>query len=162
MSTQRIVFLAKILFSLSLLLFAFPSLAFDCAKAYLPVDFVICSDPAIVQINAEHEKTWYDVRSHMNNAEKHTLLISQRKWLRAFPPTCGIPARGKRPTHITPREQHCVAKALQERIRFLRSYNTTKQETQITQKGQHATISQKQPVPVTNKTASPPSIRITL
>src|SRR4051812_14440267 len=71
--------------------------AFDCSKAFLPVDFVICSDPQVFKANEEHEAAWYVARSRLNDVQKQNLLESQRVWLREYPPTCGIPARGRRP-----------------------------------------------------------------
>jgi hypothetical protein len=96
--------------------------AFDCAKAYLPVDFVICSDPAVMKANEAHEKAWYDTRARLSDVEKQQLLADQRRWLKDFPPKCGVPARGKRPPMISRDQQLCVERALEERQAFLVQY----------------------------------------
>jgi uncharacterized protein YecT (DUF1311 family) len=104
--------------------------AFDCAKAYLPVDFVICSDPAVFQANEAHEKAWYETRARLTDEEKQELLADQRRWLKKYPPRCGIPARGKRLAVISKDEQLCVTKALEERRDFLEQYHRFPIETQ--------------------------------
>jgi uncharacterized protein len=104
--------------------------AFDCAKAYLPVDFVICSDPAVLNANEAHEKAWYDTRARLTDAEKQELLAGQRQWLKEFPPRCGVSARGKRLAVISKDQQLCITKALEERTAFLDQYNSPAAEAQ--------------------------------
>src|ERR1700730_1932320 len=93
--------------------------AFDCAKAYLPVGFVICSDPAVFKANEGHEKAWHETRARLNDPEKQELLGDQRRWLKEYPPHCGVPAKGKPLPTISKDAQLCVAKALEERRAFL-------------------------------------------
>ena len=97
---------------------------FDCAKAFLPVDFVICSDPQVFRANEYHEAAWYTTRTRLNDVQKRELLENQRLWLKQYPPTCGIPARGRRPATIPPAAQRCVATALLARAEFLKGYGT--------------------------------------
>jgi uncharacterized protein len=104
--------------------------AFDCAKAYLPVDFVICSDPAVLNANEAHEKAWYDTRARLTDAEKQELLADQRQWLKEFPPRCGVSARGERLAVISKDRQLCITKALGERTAFLDQYNSPAAEAQ--------------------------------
>jgi uncharacterized protein YecT (DUF1311 family) len=99
------------------------SWAFDCTKAFLPVDFVICSNSAVMQANEDHEKAWFATKANLNEAQKETLLENQRQWLKQFPPKCGIPTKGKRPEVITPKFQQCVIKTLQTRTAFLQQYS---------------------------------------
>jgi hypothetical protein len=70
--------------------------AFNCSKAYLPVDFVICSDPSVIRANDVHERAWYDAQARLDDAEKQELLTDQRIWLKEYPPRCGIPAKASR------------------------------------------------------------------
>jgi uncharacterized protein len=49
-----------------------PAWAFDCSKAYLPVDFVICSSPVLQSTNEVHEKAWTEVRAVLNEVQKQT------------------------------------------------------------------------------------------
>src|SRR4051794_31678723 len=104
--------------------------AFDCAKAYLPVDFVICSDPAVLKANEAHEKAWYETRARLNDAEKQELLEDQRRWLREFPPRCSVPAQGKRLATIPRDTRLCVMRALEERQAFLEQYHNHAREVQ--------------------------------
>jgi uncharacterized protein YecT (DUF1311 family) len=104
--------------------------AFDCSKAYMPVDFVICSDPAVIRANDAHERAWYDARARLTDVEKQDLLADQRRWLKDYPPRCGVPAQGGRPPAITRDQQGCVAKALEERAAFLEHYRGQATQTQ--------------------------------
>jgi hypothetical protein len=120
---MRIIFASFMTF-LALILTTGHSRAFDCKKAYLPVDFVICSAPEVVSANEAHEKAWYEVRSNLNETQKADLLNDQRRWLRELPPRCGVPIKGKAPDLITKNMQFCVQTALGERTDFLRRYPT--------------------------------------
>lgn len=97
--------------------------AFDCSKASLPVDFVICSDPQVLQANQVHETAWFAARARLDDTQKKVLLTDQRQWLQQFPPTCGVAARGKRPDAISPTTQQCTVKALLARAEFLQQYD---------------------------------------
>ena len=99
-----------------------PAIAFDCEKASLPVDFVICSGWQVEQVNRIHESAWYAARARLNDGQKRELLDDQRRWLKTYPPQCGVPEKGGRPRAITPAMQDCVASALVERADFLNSY----------------------------------------
>src|SRR4051812_25194919 len=104
--------------------------AVDGAEAYLPVDFVICSDPAALKANEAHEKAWYETCARLNDAEKQELLEDQRRWLREFPPRCSVPAQGKSPTTISKDTQLCVMRALEDRQAFLEQYHNHAREVQ--------------------------------
>ena len=97
-------------------------MAFDCKKAFLPVDFVICSSTQVMKANEIHEKAWHSIRAHLNQAQKKSLLDDQRQWLKTFPPTCGIPSSGKPLSIISPDSQQCVLKALVSRTEYLNNY----------------------------------------
>ena len=108
----------------SLAIVTFPSVvyAFDCAKASLPVDFVICSDPDVFKANDVHEKASYETRSRLNEEQKKALLADQRRWLKEYPPNCGVPSRGKPLPVVGKEAQQCVARSLLARAEFLRQY----------------------------------------
>ena len=103
--------------------------AFDCAKAYLPVDFVICSAPDVLKANEQHEKAWVEARAQLDEVRKKELLTNQRQWLKQFPPTCDVPAKGKRLASISKEMQQCVAKGLVARAAFLEQYAKGAQPT---------------------------------
>ena len=96
-----------------------PACAMDCAKAYLPVDFIICSDPTLLRVNKADEQAWRETRARLNDAEKQELLADRRRWLKEYPPRRGVPAQGKLLATIPKEAQERVSKALGERTAFL-------------------------------------------
>jgi hypothetical protein len=109
---------AMALLGAAALLYPGTAKAFDCNKSFLPVDFVICSNPAVFNFNEAHEKAWIETRAVLTDAQKAGLLNDQRRWLKEYPPQCGVPARGKAPQVITPAMQTCVGNALEQRTAF--------------------------------------------
>lgn len=98
-----------------------PASAFDCAKATLGIDFVICSSSDILAANQVHETAYFALRERLGETERNKLLESQRQWLREIPSECRIPARG-RPAAISRDSQQCVMQALTARTNFLQHY----------------------------------------
>jgi uncharacterized protein YecT (DUF1311 family) len=82
-----------------------------------------CSDPAVLKANEAHESAWYETRARLNDAERQELLTDQRRWLKEYPPRCGVPAQGKSPAVISRDAQVCVTRALEERRAFLEQYH---------------------------------------
>jgi len=96
--------------------------AFDCTKAFLPIDFVICSSQQVMQANEIHEKAWFASRARLDITQKKALLDDQRKWLKRYPPQCGIPAKGKPLETISHDIQQCVIAELSSRTEFLQNF----------------------------------------
>lgn len=96
--------------------------AFDCRRAALPMDFVICSSQTVMRANEIHAKAWYAARARLAPAQRHALVENQIEWQNTFPPTCGVPAKGSRPPVISAKEQECIAKGLLARAAFLAAY----------------------------------------
>jgi len=122
-----------------------PACAMDCAKAYLPVDFIICSDPTLLRVNKADEQAWRETRARLNDAEKQELLADQRRWLKEYPPRCGVPAQGKLLATIPKEAQERVAKALGERTAFLEQYHNPAAEARGTfeiQNGERSNLKQ--------------------
>ncbi len=117
MKKQAYIFLA--VFSMSTYSQAW---AFDCTKAFLPVDFVICSSQQVMQANEIHEKAWFATQARLDIAQKKALLDDQRKWIKHYPPQCGIPAKGKLLVTISHDFQQCVIAKLSSRTEFLQNY----------------------------------------
>jgi len=107
-----------------------PVRAFDCSKAYLPVDFVICSAPDVLSANEGHERAWFVTRARLDETQQKALLDDQRRWMRQFPTECGIPAKGKSPTVISKEAQQCVTMAILRRTDFLQHYHEAVEQRQ--------------------------------
>ena len=110
------------IFLLILLLTSFSSYSFNCKKAALPVDFVICSSDAVFKVNEAHEKAWFETRARLDNQQKKELVILQKEWLNTFPLKCNIAIKGKAPKTISPDMQVCIKNELEARYNFLSTY----------------------------------------
>lgn len=99
---------------------ASPPPAFDCAKAYLPVDFVICANPDLLKANDELSAVWRSLRERLGEAERQTALEAQRQWIKDYPQTCGLTGKGKPPADKLAAAVPCVAKELRGRAAKLR------------------------------------------
>lgn len=97
-----------------------PPPAFDCAKAYLPVDYVICSSPDLLKINDELSVVWRALRERLGEAERQTALEAQRQWIKDYSQTCGLTGKGKPPADRMAAAVPCVAKELRGRGAKLR------------------------------------------
>lgn len=78
---------------LALLALAPEAHGFECTKAALPVDFVICSDPDTFKANEGHERAWFETRARLSPVQKTDLLNDQRQWLKTYPPRAAFPPR---------------------------------------------------------------------
>lgn len=97
-----------------------PPPAFDCAKAYLPVDFVICASPDLLKANDELSAVWRSLRERLGEAERQTALDAQRQWIKDYPQTCGLIGKGKPPADKLTAAVPCVAKEIRGRAAKLR------------------------------------------
>lgn len=97
--------------------------AFDCSKAFLSVDYVICAYPELLEAEANLEKAYHTLRnSSAQNPEK--VKDDQRRWIKAFGPSCGLSDKGK-PSSTEARGTHdCVLKALKDRTAYLKSFES--------------------------------------
>lgn len=112
----------KIILCVTTILVCSPVWAFDCTKAFLPVDFVICSSSEAMLANENHEKMYFSIREGLDKVQKKVLLDNQRNWLKTFPIKCGISATGKSPATISSESQQCVIAELSLRTEFLQNY----------------------------------------
>lgn len=106
----------------TVLLSSTPALAFECAKAYLPLDFVICSSKDSLTANESLEKAWAQTRSRVNETQKQLLLEEQRRWLKSVPLNCSVPEGLSKKSHITSDMQQCVTGFLNSRVGYLENY----------------------------------------
>ncbi|WP_204561731.1 hypothetical protein [Azospirillum palustre] len=92
---------------------------FNCKKATLPVDFVICSDPALIALVDDLQSAWEELRSSTSSARWPDALAAQRAWIKTYPLTCGVPEKGKPALEIIEATKPCVAAYISDRIRLL-------------------------------------------
>lgn len=97
-----------------------PPPKFDCAKAYLPVDHVICASPDLLKVNAELGDVWIALRDRLDEAERQVALDGQRQWIKEYPLACGLPAKGKPPADKIAAAGPCIGKQLRARTAKLR------------------------------------------
>ena len=96
-----------------------PAHAFDCAKAYLGVDFAICSDPRLIASIDEMGRVWQRIKAATPPDQFEKLLADQRQWLKAYGPECGLPARGQPAPQQLAAAMPCVSARIDERLAFL-------------------------------------------
>lgn len=120
---KKQIYLFLVLFSILMYSQAW---AFDCKKAFLPVDFVICNNPDVMQANEIQEKEYFATRARLDNAQKKSLLDDQRNWIKSYPLKCRISNKGNPPTVITPESHKCVINELSSRTEFLKNYTNSK------------------------------------
>ncbi len=116
---------ARILILLTWLSILPPTIAsageFNCARAHLKVDYVICrSDPAM-QANAQLSAAWDAAYSSAAPDRKKALLADQFQWIKAFAAECGVPGVGVAAADPTGRTDACVIDRIQRRVLALRA-----------------------------------------
>lgn len=97
-----------------------PPPSFDCAKAYLPVDYVICSSPELLKVNDELSTVWRSLRERLGEAEGQAALDAQRQWIKEYPQACGLTGKGKPAANVLATAVPCVTKQIRDRAAKLR------------------------------------------
>ena len=88
---------------------------FDCARASLQVDFVICRSEGGLRAIAELTAAWVKVTAAATPDRKAALLDQERRWIWAYPLLCGLRGRGRPAPDPTQQTDKCVIEQLQER-----------------------------------------------
>ena len=96
--------------------------AFDCTKATVAAEFVICSDPGLTAIADQRRRAWDEALARVDGEQKATLLADQRRWLKDYPQSCGLAAQGEPPTPIGSEVVACFKRASEARTAYLRAY----------------------------------------
>lgn len=100
------------------------SRGFDCSKAAMPMDFVICAFQEVYDVNTQHAVAWWATVERLSRPQRDELVQKQREWISMMLQRCGLPGRG-RPTQEQARTAApCVRDAYTERLRFVRNYRT--------------------------------------
>jgi formylglycine-generating enzyme required for sulfatase activity/uncharacterized protein len=90
--------------------------AFDCSKAYLGVDYVICSDAGLIELVNRLSEQYFKVRNAAEGEARAALIAEQRAWVNSYGSNCGLPARGRKAGGITVSDQACVREAMVLRV----------------------------------------------
>jgi len=96
------------------------ALAFDCRKAALPSDFVICSSPDLVSENENLAKAWRVARAALDKTVVSDLIEGQKTWLGSVNAACGLPERGKPDDATITGARNCVLNAVRSRTSELK------------------------------------------
>jgi uncharacterized protein YecT (DUF1311 family) len=96
--------------------------AFDCNKAYLRVDFVICSSSEALSANGELTQLWNQVNEQLDSSQKSALLGDQRQWISEYGARCNVPGHGRPKISTIQAATHCVINQINERIDYLNTF----------------------------------------
>jgi uncharacterized protein YecT (DUF1311 family) len=88
---------------------------FNCARAYNAVDFVICSDPHLLDAEARLEDVYQAARAARGGA----VITEQKDWIRRYTADCNLTSQGRPAPDIIEGTASCVGGALERRIREL-------------------------------------------
>jgi uncharacterized protein YecT (DUF1311 family) len=109
--------LPMILFTTGYLGFYAQPVAFDCDRASLGVDFVICANRQLMDAESQLEDAYR--AAHASGGDE--VKLSQREWVRSYGPACGLPARGEPSSAEALRARDCVLNAINKRTAYLKS-----------------------------------------
>ena len=114
---------ALLLLVLSCLFGSKPAVAaeFDCARASLQVDFVICRSEDGRRAIANLTAAWEKATSVATADRKTALLDQQRRWIGVYQLMCGLGGRGRPAIDPTQRIDRCVVEQLRQRKNVLES-----------------------------------------
>jgi uncharacterized caspase-like protein/uncharacterized protein YecT (DUF1311 family) len=94
---------------------------FDCARASLQVDVVICRSADGHRAIADLTAAWEKVTAAATPDRKAALLDQERRWIGIYPLLCGLTGRGPPAPDPTLRIDKCVAEQLRKRTSALES-----------------------------------------
>lgn len=92
---------------------------FDCARASLPVDYVICRSDEGRKAIASLTNAWTNLIASVSADRRAALLGQQRQWIKSYPPACGLVGRGRPAPDPTQRTDACVIDHLVRRTSTL-------------------------------------------
>lgn len=95
--------------------------AFNCDKATLKTDFVICSSPELLQAEEALEKVWVKFNEDKDDIEKKAILAGQREWIKQYGEQCGLKGKGKPSEADIQTARPCVLQALKNRADYLQA-----------------------------------------
>ena len=94
---------------------------FDCARASLKVDFVICrSSEGRIAVDAL-SSAWADLWQRLEPSARDVVLAEQRKWVQSYAAACGASGPGRPEPDPSHKTDACVIREIHSRTDFLRS-----------------------------------------
>jgi len=104
-----------------------PSFAhsFDCSKASAPLDFAICSGPALEESNDKLAEQWSTLLGRLNQADRKALVRDQSLWMKTLTKRCRINTHKVRSGEIGETAQACVLSGLDARTEELKNWRST-------------------------------------
>lgn len=94
---------------------------FDCSRAYLSVDFVICSDEQLIK-NVEYMgEIYWRGRTNIQKERRKSYVQEQRDWIAQYSESCNVSGIGKPDEQIVETSKDCVRRAISNRTDELKS-----------------------------------------
>ena len=90
---------------------------FDCARASMGADYVICASASLLDAEARLEDAYKAARAARGDAVK----TEQIAWNNRYGPACGLPPRGRPAPEQMGQARGCIGAALDKRIRELQA-----------------------------------------
>ena len=90
---------------------------FDCARASMGVDYVICASASLLDAEARLEDAYKAARLARGDEVK----AEQIAWNKRYGPECGLPLRGPPPPEQISQARGCIEAAINKRIRELQT-----------------------------------------
>jgi uncharacterized protein YecT (DUF1311 family) len=91
--------------------------AFDCTKALLGVDYVICASPELMDAEARLEDAFHAA----HDAKGDEVKTEQWRWIKRYGGDCGLPLRGRPIDGKIQGAAGCVRSAIEQRIKELQA-----------------------------------------
>jgi len=91
--------------------------AFDCAKASMGVDYVICASPELMDAEARLE----DALHAAHVAKGDQVKTEQWAWIKRYAADCGLPPKGRPSDTLIQGTSYCVGRAIEARIKELQA-----------------------------------------
>src|SRR5260370_40371622 len=61
-----------------------------CARAKLPSNIAICSDPELRTLAIERQRSYDEAKARLSPDQRKALLADQNGWVRSYPQACGL------------------------------------------------------------------------
>ena len=91
--------------------------AFDCAKASMGSDYVICASPQLMDAEARLE----DALHAAHVAKGDEVMTEQWAWIKRYGADCGLPLKGRPADEKIQGAAGCVRSAMEQRIKELQA-----------------------------------------
>jgi uncharacterized protein len=97
--------------------------AFNCSDLSLSSRFVICSDPELINLADERQKTFDETIARLGADQRKELLADQQSWVKAYATACGVPLDKPPPNPVPPIVKDCFKRVAEARLADLKAYS---------------------------------------